>query len=110
MYKFTDYTPEVGENEVDFCRRLEEFGHEEMFIRKTLCYHFERENMEGLGAFFNQFEQARLRHISMLKELEPNRNHYSMVKKVAKNLGLSDELAELWVNRFDEVGNLSFLR
>lgn len=45
----------------------------------------------------------------MLVQLEPNRTHYSMVKKVAKNLGISEELAERWIARHREVGNTSYI-
>ena len=45
----------------------------------------------------------------MLKQLAPTRTHYSMVKKVAKNLGISEELAERWVARHQEVGDVSYI-
>jgi len=100
--------PEVGESKRNFCLRLQEIGHEEMFIRKALAYHFHVEISE-FSAFFNEFEEARLRHLTMLRLLAPHRNHYSMVKKVAKNLGISEELAERWVTRHEEIGDVPFL-
>ncbi|SFI47201.1 hypothetical protein [Jannaschia pohangensis] len=79
-------------------------------MRKALCHHFGRADMQGLGAFFDSFEQARQRHISMLDEMQPNRTRYSLTRKVAKNLGLSDEEAGVWVDRFHEIGRLPNLR
>ena len=100
--------PEVGESRRNYCLRLEESGHEEMFIRKALAYHFNMENLE-FPSFFNEFERARLRHLTMLRQLAPKRSRYSMVQKVAKNLGISEELAERWVARHEEVGGLSYI-
>ena len=65
--------------------------------------------LEQNSSFFNGFEQARLRHLTMLRRLEPGRSRYSMVKKVAKNLGVSEELADRWVARHEEVGDLAYL-
>ena len=100
--------PEVGESKPNYCLRLQEFGYEAMFIRKALAYHFHVEISE-FSAFFNEFEEARLRYLTMLRLLTPQRNHYSMVKKVAKNLGISEELAERWVTRHEEIGDVPFL-
>ena len=100
--------PEVGESKRDYCLRLQDLGHEEMFIRKALAYHFHVE-ISGFSAFFNEFEQARLRHLTMLRRLTPNRSRYSMIKKVAKNLGISEELAERWVDRHVEVGEVPYI-
>ena len=100
--------PEVGESKRNYCLRLQDLGHEEMFIRKALAYHFHVQ-VSDFSAFFNEFEKARLRHLTMLRKLAPKRTHYSMVKKVAKNLDISEELAERWVARHHEVGDVSYL-
>ena len=108
LERFDTLPPEVGESKRDYCLRLQDIGHEEMFIRKALAYHFHVEVAE-FSAFFNEFEVARLRHLTMLRQLEPNRSDYSMVKKVAKNLGISEELAERWVARHNEVGEVAYV-
>lgn len=99
--------PDVGESKRDYCFRLQEIGHEEMFIRKALAYHF-HVPIHDLGAFFNEFELARLRHLTLLRLIAPGRTEYSMVKKVSKNLGISEELAKRWVMHFKEVGDVKF--
>lgn len=100
--------PEVGESKRNYCLRLQELGSEEMFIRKALAYHFHVDVSEFSG-FFNEFVEARLRHLTLLRQLAPQRTHFSMVKKVAKNLGISEELAERWVARHEEVGDVPYL-
>lgn len=105
---YNDLPPNVGESKRAYCLRLQELGHEEMFMRKALAYHFHVDLAEH-AAFFNEFELARLRHLTMLRHLAPDRNHYSMVKKVAKNLGISEELAELWVARHEETGEVAYV-
>ncbi|MEL6377575.1 MAG: hypothetical protein AAFQ04_10330 [Pseudomonadota bacterium] len=106
--RYDTLPPDVGESKRDYCFRLQELGHEEVFIRKALAYHFHVETSE-FSSFFNEFKEARLRHLTMLRLLAPQRNHYSMVKKVAKNLGISEELAERWVTRHEEIGDVPFL-
>lgn len=100
--------PEVGESARDFCARLQDLGHEEMFIRKALAHHFHL-GISEMASLLNEFEPARLRHLTMLRRLAPNRSHYSMVKKVAKNLGISEELAARWVARHSEVGDVPYV-
>ncbi|KPN64648.1 hypothetical protein SAMN04488527_1693 [Aliiroseovarius crassostreae] len=107
---FTDYEkipPDVGESAFAYCRRLEEDGHEEMFIRKALAHHLEFP-IEGMAAFFNQFEMARLRHLTLLKSIHPNRTRFSLTRKFSKNLGISEELAEKWIDRFEEAGGIEY--
>jgi hypothetical protein len=91
-------TPEPDEDAVSYCHRLESDGHEEMAMRSALRAHFNMPLAE-MGSFFEQFPQARLRHVARLKVLQPNRTRYSLIKKVAKNLGVSDERAEYWIDR-----------
>ena len=107
----TDYTklyPQDGESEVDYCRRLEMEGHEEMLMRKAMAHHFEMP-IETMGEFFQKFETSRLRHLALLKKIHPKRTRYSFIKKVAKNLDVSDDEAERLVNRFTETGDLDYL-
>ncbi len=91
--------PRDGETPVGFARRLESAGHDEMFIRRALRDNFELK-LEGLGEFFDDFEDARLRHLKILHDLEPNRSEYSFAKKVSENLGISQDAAQEWVRRF----------
>lgn len=100
--------PDVGESKRNYCLRLQELGHEEMFIRKALAYHFHIQVSE-FSSLFNEFVEARLRHLTLLRQLEPNRTRYSMIKKVAKNLGISQELAERWVQRYEEAGDIPYV-
>ncbi len=105
---YKDLPPEVGERATDYCSRLEQNGFEEMFIRKALAYHLCM-RVEEFGSFFNGFEQARLRHLTMLARMAPERAEYSFAKKVSKNLGISEQLASLWVARFREVGDVEYV-
>ncbi|WP_171176063.1 hypothetical protein [Ruegeria sp. HKCCD8929] len=109
--KLPDYKelpPHAGERATEYCARLELNGFEEMFIRKALRYHLGMQ-VEEFGAFFNGFEQARLRHLTMLSRMSPNRTEYSFTKKVSKNLGISEQLASQWVARFEEVGEVEYI-
>ena len=78
-----------------------------MFIRKAARYHLGIAISE-MGSIFNSRETARLKHITMLQILAPGRTPYSLTKKVAKNLGISEELAALWIKKFEEVGPVDF--
>ena len=91
--------PFKDEKATTFCHRLETDGYEEMEIRKALRTHFAF-SIDELAQFFEQFEQARLRHIELLTKIHPNRTTYSLKKKVAKNLGISEQRAEYWVKRY----------
>ena len=37
MTSFDDVPPSSSEGQMDYCRRLEAIGHEEMFIKKALA-------------------------------------------------------------------------
>lgn len=84
--------PLNGETLHAYCQRLQELGQEEMSIRKGASEHFGL-SVNEMGEFFTEFREARLRHIRMLIEMEPNRTEFSLIKKVSKNLGISDEEA-----------------
>ncbi len=105
---YRNMLPEEGEDSREYCRRLEENGYEEVFVRKALVAHY-RHEIEGLGAFFEEFELARIRHITLLMDIHPNRSAYSLTKKVAKNLDLSEARARYWVGRFQEVGEVDYV-
>lgn len=105
---FDDYPPEVDEDQMEYCHRLEEIGHEEMFIKKALAHHYKLGNAV-FSIPFEDFAIARLRHITMIRLLQPNRSDYSMTKKIGKNLGLNDDQAKAWLNRFKKSGDVSFL-
>ena len=101
MDKFGKNLPSQGETSSQYARRLESEGGEEMEIRKALREHFDTPTADMAG-FFETFEDARLRHLDLLWKIRPNRTRYSMVKKVAKNLGISDEAAEIWVTKHEK--------
>lgn len=93
--------PPVGdETAVGYASRLERMACDEMFIRKGLRYHFAIE-MAAFGDFFENFPAARLRHVRLLEILEPNRTRYSLVLKLSKNLGISRERAEHWIDLYE---------
>jgi hypothetical protein len=101
----TDYdldriqAPRESETARGYCARLEAAGYEEMIIRKGLAQHFEMP-IDEMSVFLADFPAARLRHIGLLLEIAPNRSEYSLIVKVAKNLGLSRETAKRWVEAF----------
>jgi hypothetical protein len=99
LQDYRELYPATEEKRLEFCRRLETGGHEEMFIRKALKFHFSMK-IEEFGDFFEDFEDARFRHLKLLDELEPNRNSYSFALKVSRNLGIPIERAEHWVRAF----------
>ncbi|MDZ4692626.1 hypothetical protein [Terricaulis sp.] len=82
-----------------YCARLEALGYEESVIRKGLASHFGLPVSE-MSEWFESFPKARLRHIELLVELAPNRTEYSLIVKVAKNLGVSRASAARWVEAF----------
>ena len=84
--------PLNGETLHSYCQRLQDLGQEEMSIRKGASKHFGL-SINEMGEFFTEFREARLRHIRMLIEMEPNRTEYSLMKKVSKNLGIADQEA-----------------
>jgi hypothetical protein len=98
----TDYRelpPQADETTSAYATRLEDAGYDEAFIRKGLAEHFGM-NVDEMGAFFESFPAARLRHIALLLEIAPNRTEYSLTVKLSRNLGISREAAERWVRAF----------
>lgn len=65
-----------------YAARLEDAGDDEAFIRKGLAEHFGM-NVDEMGAFFESFPAARLRHIALLLENAPNRTEYSLTDRSA---------------------------
>ena len=94
---YSEKDPLPEETALAYSERLEAEGHEEYFIRKGLAYHFNMSVAE-MGEFFEQFPEARLRHIQLLSGLHPNRTEYSLIVKVSRNLGVSRDAAERWVH------------
>ena len=101
MNTWKNHPPHQGETVTAYAHRLEGLGAEEMLVRKALADHFDMPFAE-MGAFFEAFETARLRHLTLLKRIHPNRTRYSLVKKVSKNLGISEERAEYWVKKYED--------
>lgn len=91
--------PKAGETKETYSQRLQDQGYEEMFIRKGLRLHFSMQ-LDEFVDFFDDFKEARLRHLELLMELEPDRTDYSLSRKVSKNLGISKEQADDLVQDF----------
>ena len=72
-----------------------------MLIRKALADHYDMPISE-MAEFFEGYEDARLRHLDLLWKIHPNRTRNSMVKKVAKNLGIPEQAAEAWVTKHEK--------
>ena len=49
--------PRESESKEIYAKRLEDDGHEEMFIRKALGHHF-RMQLDAFGEFFEPFEKS----------------------------------------------------
>ena len=107
---YRELSPEPGEDIITYCERLEDMGYEEMFMRKAVRSHFGLAISE-LPELFEKFELARLRHITAIKclGLKYKRTREGFARKVAGNLGLSLEEAQLWVDRFNEVGPQEYI-
>ena len=99
--------PEKGETPDAYCGRLQDGGYEEMYIRKALAVHFDF-TVDVFADFFEDFEVARLRHITMLRRMFPTMIPYAFHKKVSKNLGLTSEKGHYWIKKFDEAGEVDY--
>ncbi|WP_294223568.1 hypothetical protein [uncultured Shimia sp.] len=92
--------PAKGESNVAYCRRLEAAGHDELFLRKALAFHFQLPQ-DDMKHCLDQFPEARLRHIDTLTKLHPARSAYALADKLAVNLGLSLSEAKDWALAHD---------
>ena len=101
MDKFEKNPPTQGETSAQYARRLDSQGGEEMQSRKALREHFDMP-IADMAEFFETYETARLRHLDLLWKIGPNRTRYSMIKKVAKNLGISENAAKAWVTKHEK--------
>ncbi|MTH99319.1 hypothetical protein [Roseibium sp. RKSG952] len=101
MEDYRNYPPLESETDLDYARRLESSGGEEMWIRKALRAHRQMP-LESMSDFFEDFPDARLRHLQLLTSLHPGRSNHSLIKKVSKNLGISEDCAKSWVKKFEE--------
>ncbi len=106
---YWDMFPDKNETLENYCSRLESDGFEEMYIRKALRCHYGLP-LKGLAVFFENYPHARLWHIALLRELHPNRTPYSLRRKIARNLGISDERAEHWVGMFEAANPEDFIK
>ena len=91
--------PTDTETRHSYCKRLEDDGHDEMFIRKALRIHWGME-LQEFGAFFEDYPEARMRHVAVLYRIRPTRTAYSFALKLSRNLGISQNQAEKWIERF----------
>lgn len=101
MINYRTLFPTEGEDRSSYCSRLENDGHEEMFIRKALRVHWGME-LSTFSDFFEGYPDARMRHIALVHSLKPTRTNYSLALKLAKNLGISLSQVEIWVERFQQ--------
>ncbi len=104
---YREIHPSSDESAQMYGKRLEENGYEEMYIRKALAYHFNMRGEQALSACEN-FQVARLRHITMLRRMFPNMTPYAFQRKVSKNLGLTDDMARHWIETFNKVGEVEY--
>jgi hypothetical protein len=89
----TDYRslpPAPKEDEHQYALRLQNAGFDEMFIRKALRFHFQMK-IEEFPTFFEPFLQARLKYVRLLAALRPDQADSQLVRRVARNLGISAE-------------------
>jgi len=56
--------------------------------------------LSEFGAFFEDYPQARMRHVEVLHKMRPTRTDYSFALKLGKNLGISQSEATVWIERF----------
>lgn len=92
LQNYRDLPSFDDEDQLSYVERLESDGHEEMFIRKALRYHFGM-GFGDFGSLFESFPIARMRHVRQLRESRPQRSDYSLALKVAKNLDISHATA-----------------
>lgn len=92
--------PAKGESNVDYCRRLESAGHDALFLRNALAFHFQLP-LDDIKPCLDQFPEARLRHVELLTKLHPTRSAYALASKLAANLGMSLNEAKDWALTHD---------
>ncbi|MBO6898168.1 MAG: hypothetical protein JJ868_12415 [Shimia sp.] len=92
--------PAKAESNLDYCRRLEAAGYDELFLRNALAFHFQL-SQEDLKRCLDQFPEARLRHVERLTKLHPSRSAYALADKLAMNLGMSISEAKDWALAHD---------
>ena len=90
-----------GETPVAYAQRLERAGMEEMEIRKALrgTFHLKLDDTVRVSS---KLDVARLRHVALLKEIAPDRTRFSLVRKIARNLNVTDEAAAQLLARYEE--------
>ena len=92
--------PAKGESNVDYCRRLEAAGHDALFLRNALAFHFQLPP-DIIKQCLDQFPEARLRHVELLTKLHPTRSAYALADKLAVNLGITLNEAKDWALAHD---------
>ncbi|MEO0398343.1 MAG: hypothetical protein AAF224_02845 [Pseudomonadota bacterium] len=95
--------PTPGETQDQFCKRLEANGLDEMRLRKSAREHFSM-NPAEMGAYFENFPEARLRHLASLQETYPQgyQSNDRLTRKVSLDLGIPLEKASSWVKKIRE--------
>lgn len=92
--------PSPEEDREQYCSRLEASSFDETQIRKALRRHFEM-SLEEMGDFFENYPEARIRHLTLLKEVYPQgyNDDDRLARKVSRDLGISRKRAEHWVKQ-----------
>ena len=91
--------PAADEGPESYCHRLEALGLDDVFIRKVLGNVFGIP-LDDSSRLFSDFETARLRYVAMIGA-HPARTGRVLVKKLSRNLGITEEDAAQWVAKFE---------
>lgn len=93
-----------GEDSVTYAVRLEGEGYGEMFIRKSLRTRFGL-SLKDFSNFFQDNGLARMRHVKLIICMSRRRTEYSLMRKVAKDLGISDQRATTVIEQIRVAGD-----
>jgi hypothetical protein len=99
---------ESGETVTEYGHRLEGLGFDEMLIRKKILQHFSRADLNET-LIFNGLSDARIRYVTMIHQLNPKKPYKGLIRKLAASVGVSEDEAEISINRYGETGGLPFV-
>lgn len=80
----------------------------EMRIRAAALKHFKGVDL-STACLFHNLSDARIRYVTMIYQLNPDKPHKGLVKKLSASVGASQEGAELSVSHFKEIGGLRYV-
>lgn len=101
LKSYDELPPLAQEDAVAYCRRMEADGHGELQLRMAVRLYYNLD-LASLGAFFEEFPEARLRYVAMLVERSPTRSTYSLQIYVSRQLGVSSERAAEWIAQYHD--------